>query len=210
MLVGAVAQARRLGETQFIPRDVASSEEPNPYAYVYNEPIGDVDPLGLCCDKKDCNKKLQGALQDPRIKKMIKDAKKLKHWWGAPCFGRVRCTCLCGKGTLGWADPLSGDALICANNIASITQSQFNDVAREEIAHQMLMCGDINDWFWSCSGCMGEEKRAKFLAGLCTTDRDCTLQAWSTCGSHLGCKDKSWQNFIGVGWPPDTEGHKPY
>lgn len=205
-----VGRPPSIHQSGFIPRDPASSEEPNTYAYVYNDPVRRIDALGLCCDKEDCEKKLQKALQDPRIQKMLQDAKKLKHWWGMPCFGRVRCTCLCGKGTLGWADPLSGDALVCANNSACISQSLFNDVVREEIAHQMLMCGNINDWLWKCSGCMSEEKRAKYLAGLCKTDRDCTRQAWSSCANHLGCKDKKWQDFIGVGWPPDTEGHKPY
>lgn len=210
MLVQSVGQTPPACCSSFLPRDPAASEEPNTYAYVYNEPTRRIDPLGLCCNKADCNKKLQIALQDPRIQKMIQDAKKLKHWWGMPCFGRVRCSCLCGQGTLGWADPLSGDALVCANNSACMSQALFNDVVREEIAHQMLMCGNINDWLWKCSGCMIEEKRAKYLAGLCKTDRDCTQQAWTTCGSHLGCKNKNWQNFIGVGWPPDTEGHKPY
>jgi hypothetical protein len=149
----------------FIPRDPASSDEPHTYAYVYNDPVRRIDPLGLCgCNKEDCNKKLQQALQDPRIQKMIAEAKKLKHWWGMPCFGRVRCTCLCGEGVWGWADPLSGDALVCAKSTTCMSQSDFNDVVREEVAHQMLMCGNINDWLWQCGGCMSEEKRAKYYS----------------------------------------------
>jgi len=195
----------------FIPRDVASSEEFNPYSFVYNKPINKIDYLGLssCCDKDDCKKKLQNALQDPKVSKLIKEAKKLKHWWGMPCFGRVRCSCLCADGVQGWADPISGDALVCANASENMNQSTFNDVVKEEVAHQMLMCGDISDWLWSCGGCMTEEKRAKYLAGLCQTDAECSWQAWSTCGSHLGCQGKSWDDFLGVGWPPDLEDQNP-
>ena len=169
-------------------------------------PIAPKPPTAM----EDCNQKLTKALQDPTIKKMIRDAQTWADGLGTPCLGAVRCTNTCGKGTLGWADPISRDALICAKNQAGGSQEQFNDTVREEVAHSLLMCGNATRWLLSCEGCMIEEKRAKYLAGLCKDDKKCTDDAWDSCAGNIGCWNKTPKDFLGVGWPPETKGLKPY
>jgi len=196
---------------------VAPPSSPKPPA---KKPVPPKDP---CCaeKKKICTQTmLDVASNSPDIMDMIEEGRRRTDSKGRACLKSPKCSCSCNSKQSGFANPVTREAVICANTL-SVTQLQDKNVIerilREEIAHQILMCGDASDWLWSVVGCMREEIRAKYLAGLCVTSSSCASQAWGSCRYHLSAGGVQVSDFVCPGgqhcaevWPPDLEGLKPW